>query len=285
MSSSDRAPSKMRVALKYLAVGWLLLVTVWMIWGAATYAGLYRWLGDWQLSMDGEYDAFLVFAIPLLLLAAPAVLVLRYQVNDSSDAPPRVRDAATSERLIVRVLGAIGLVSALLCAGAWVWALRYPDSSGPSVEVDLANLGDAEPPLGRVTLIGTIDGDRVVRKTVDAKGSGGRNLYAPMIVPNATHKTSRIFVEEYLGGAADHPLPTGAGNRFKGVLVEGGLPGSALRQFARLNVDVAIPYYLLMTGRDGARTRYYVAAALCGFVALICLLPLGVLFAANAVRR
>lgn len=136
-----------------------------------------------------------------------------------------------------------------------------------------------------MTLIGTIDAGRVVKKTLDAKGIGGRHLYAPMIIPGATHKASRIFVDEYLDSGISQPLPTGAGNRYRGVLVKGGLPGTALRQLARLGVDVADPYYLLLTGPEGARGGNYRIAFLGGLVALVGLLPLAAICLTKAVRR
>jgi hypothetical protein len=190
-----------------------------------------------------------------------------------------------AERLVVRVLGTIGLGGAIICAGALLWAQHYPDPSGPSVLIDLATLGDATPSLGRVTLIGTIDVDHVVKKTIDAKGVGGKNLYAAMVRPGAIGKPARIFIKQYVDSAVTRPLPTAAGNRFRGVLIEGGLPGDTRRQFARLGVGIANPYYLLLTGPEGARGDYYVAAGLGGFVALISLLPLAALFLAKVRRR
>ena len=277
--------ARKRPASTYLAIGWLLFVPLWMAWGAATYGGLYRWLCEWQLSASGEYGAFLTFLIPVLVLVTPSLLFLWSRLDARPAAPPRPLDPAAAERLVVRVLGSIGLGGAMLSAGAWLWAQHYPARSGPSVDVDLATLGDAAPPLGRIMLIGAIDADHVARKTIDAKGIGGKDLYAPMIVPGTAHGPARIFVEQYADGPVTRPLPTGAGNRFKGVLIEGGLPGDTLRQFARLGVGIANPYYLLLTGPDGARENDYVIAGLGGFVALIGLLPLAALFLAKAARR
>jgi len=277
--------ARARPTLTHLAVGWLLFVPIWMLWGAATYGGLYRWLCEWQLSINGEYAAFGTFIVPTMLLIAPAILFLRSQFDAKPVVPPKPLDPAAAERLVVRVLGTVALGGAILCAGAWLWAQHYPDRSGPSVDVDLVTLGDAAPPLGRITLIGTIDADHVARKSIDAKGIGGWDLYAPMIVPGTAHRPARIFVEQYADGHVTQPLPIDGGRRFKGVLVEGGLPGDMQRQFARLGVGVTNPYYLLLTGPDGAREKYYVAAGLGGFVALIGLLPLAILFLTKARRR
>ena len=277
--------ARMRPVLTRLAVGWLFFVPIWMTWGAATYGGLYRWLCEWQLSSVGEYDVFQSFILPTLLLMTPAAVFLRFQLAAKPVAPPKPVDPAIAERVAIRALSVVGLGGAVICAGALLWALQSPGSAGPSADVDLATLGAAAPPLGRVTLIGTIDADHVARKTVDAKGIGGRYLYAAMTIPAAAHGPARIFVEESADDSFSQPLPTDTGNRFRGVLVEGGLPGTALRQFARLGVKIADPYYLLLTGPEGARGGAYTVAFLAGFVALIGLLPLGGFYLSRAYRR
>jgi hypothetical protein len=275
--------TKISPFLKRLAIGWLLLVALWMIWGAATYGGLYRWLCEWQLAVNGEYSAFLSFTVPILLFATPVVLFLRLQFDPTSIVPPKPLGPAASERLVTRVLGTIALGGAVVCASAWCWAQHYPDPSGKSVDVDLSKLGDAAPPLGRVTLIGSIDADHVVKKTIDAKGTGGRDLYAPVVVTGAS-KPGRIFVSEYADNAINQPLPTEGGDRFRGVLVEGGLHGDTLRQFAKLGVPIAEPYYVLLTSPEGSRADSYVIAGLGGFIALIGVLPLAVLFLTKGKR-
>ncbi|WCM28601.1 hypothetical protein NDN01_06670 [Sphingomonas sp. QA11] len=57
------------------------------------------------------------------------------------------------------------------------------------------------------------------------------------------------------------------------------------RQFARLGVPVAEPYYVLLTGPEGARSGWYMLAGLSGFVALLGLLPVIGVFVARARRR
>ena len=276
---------KPRPILNRVCIAWLLFCPLWMIWGAATYGGLYRWLCEWQLSANGEYDAFLTFTVPVVLLAMPAALLPRLQFDRKSSVPPTTLGPEAAERLVVRFLCVVGVTGAIVCAGAWLWARHYPDRAGPSVPVDLATLGDGIPPLGRVTLLGAIDGAHVVRKTTDAKGAGGRSLYAPMIVPGAAQPLTRIFVDEYTDGAMTRPLPTDGEKRVRGVLVEGGLPGDTRRQFARLGIIVADPYYLLLTGPDGARGTFYVVAGFGGFAGLIGLLPLAAVLLTKAWRH
>jgi hypothetical protein len=277
----------MRVMLKRLAIGWLLFVPLATLWGVLTYSGPYRWLCEWQLATGGEYDASMTAVIPALLLIAPAVLFLRTQLPDKPPAVATPPDPAAAERSARRVLGTVGLTAAAVCAGTLLWAWHLPDRNGPSLAVDLATLGNAPPPLGRITLIGAIDADHVTRKLDVGNGSfeGGRNLYAPMVVPGAANGTGRIFVDEYAGSGMTQPLPTDAGNRFRGVMIEGGLPGDMRRQFARIGVRVADPYYVLRTSPDGARGNYYVAAGLSGFVALLALIPLALILVASARRR
>jgi len=275
-----------RLALR-LSIGWILFVPLWAVWQVATYSGWYRWLCELELESSGEYDPMMTAFVPAFILIVPAVVVLRHYLP--AKPPPRAvpRTQAENEKVALRVLGTIGLAAALLCAAALIRAATLPGRSGPSMTVDLATLGAAPPPLGRVTLIGSIDAAHVTRKSFSGKVTlhGERNLYAPMIVPGAAPGSARIFVKEFVSSDIARPLPTGAGNSFRGVLVEGGLPGDMRRQFERLGVPVAKPYYLLMTGSEGARGSSYVVAGLAGLVALSCLLPLGYFLVAKGMRR
>ncbi len=282
----------MKPMLKRVAIGWLLFVPFATLLCVLTYSGPYRRLCEWQLAHGGQYDAFWTAVIPAILLIAPAILFLRTQLPDKPGPEAAAPDPVAAERLMRRVLAVVGLGAATVCAGALLWAMQLPDRNGPSELFDLATLGDAPPPLGRVTLIGAIDADHITRKLSLGRGSidGARHLYAPMIVPRAPGGTgtigrARIFVDEYVGSGMTQPLPTDAGNQFRGVMIEGGLPGDMLRQFARIGVRVSDPYYVLRTSRDGARGPYYVAAGLSGFVAFLALMPLALMLVAAGRRR
>ncbi|WCM28602.1 hypothetical protein NDN01_06675 [Sphingomonas sp. QA11] len=119
----------------------------------------------------------------------PAILFLRFRLGKMPAAPQPV-DPVRAEKLVMRVMGTVGLGGALVRAGALLLAQHYPDRAGPSVDVDLATLGAAAPPLGRVTLSGTIDSDHVARKAIGAKGVGGRYLFAAMTMPGARHDSA-----------------------------------------------------------------------------------------------
>jgi hypothetical protein len=275
-----------RLALR-LSIGWILFVPLWTAWQVATYGGWYRWLCERELESSGSYDAMMTAIVPSFLLITPAILVLRHYLP--AQPPPRAvpRTQAENERVGLRVLATVGLGSAALCATALIWAATLPGGAGPAVTVDLATLGTAPPPLGRVRLIGTVDAAHVTIKNYGGKVAlhGERNLYAPMIVPGDAAGPRRIFVKEFVTGDIAVPLPSAAGNVFRGVLVTGGLPGDMKRQFERLGVHVAQPYYLLMTGPDGARGNAYVVAGLLGLLALSCLLPITYFLVTKRMRR
>ncbi len=270
--------------LKRLSIFWLLFVPLATLLEVLTYSGLYRWLCEWQLASGGEYEGFSTAVIPAVLLIIPAIVYLRSQLPDKPRVPI---DPAAAEKVALRVLGTIGLGATTVCVGALLWAWHLPSRNGASITVDLATLGNSTPPLGRVTLIGVIDADHVTRKLVTGKASihNERNLYAPMIIRGSAAGTGRIFVDEYVDGDVDQPLPTASGNQFKGVLVEGGLPNDMWRQFARIGVRVTDPYYVLRTGPDGDREGYYVAAGLSGFVAALALIPLAIALVSLARRH
>ena len=57
-----------------------------------------------------------------------------------------------------------------------------------------------------------------------------------------------------------------------GYLVENGLPDEALAELRARGVEVASPHWVLKTGDLARREPFYIAAALGGFVGLVCLL-------------
>jgi hypothetical protein len=271
--------------LTRLSIAWLIFVPAATLWQVITYSGLYRWLCEWQLAQGGEYEGLLTALVPAVLLIAPALLYLRLRPQGAVHPAAVPVSPADAEKLAVRVLMVVGVGGTLVCAALLLWAQRLPGGSGPSVDVDLAKLGDAMPPLGRVTLTGSFDPAHVATKTIDGKVAvdNEHDLYAPMIVPG--NAEARIFIKQYVSGDVTQPMPSGPGGGFRGVLIEGGLPGDMIRQFERTGVRISEPYYVLMTGRDGARTPFYVAAGLAGFVAALGLLPLLFFLIGKAFRR
>lgn len=277
------------MAFQSILRAWLVIVPLAAVWQVVMYSGLYRWLCEAQLDSFGSYMAVLTALVPAAVLMAPAFLLLLLRSRAAGPGadrpPPRVLKVAEVRVQVLLVMVGLPLVAALVCAGALIGAMRVPSVNGPSRDVDLARLGNAPPPLGRVTLIGTVDAGHVTRKIHDGRGDHGFELYAPMRVPGASDGMARLFVNETGVAGTPAPLPTGPGKRFKGVIVEGGLPRDMHRQFERIGVRVATPYFVLHTGPGGARKPYYVVAGVAGFLAWIGFAILAMLVTIGPLRR
>jgi hypothetical protein len=261
--------AKARLFLTRFCLGWLVFVPLMTVWEVVQYWGPYRWLCEWQLSLGGEYDAALTAILPALLLVAPALAFLVHQERAKPTVVAKPLDPAAARALVSRVLAATGLLGAAVCAGAWLWSQQLPDRSDPPVRVDIAQLGNATPPLGAAILIGDVDFGRAVSKMTDRKSPEMvRTFYLPVIAAGSVDEPVRFFVDERTQIAGPNaPPPRFPDDRLRGVLVEGGLPRDMARMLTLKNVKIAEPYYLLLTGAEGARLSYHVVAGLAGLVA------------------
>jgi hypothetical protein len=263
--------TKTRLLLTRLCLGWIVFVPLMTVWQVVEYTGLYRWLCEWQLSGRGEYEGALTAIIPAVLLIAPALAFLMHQERAKPAVATRSLDPAAARAVVVHVMAVTGLISAAIGAGAWLWSRHLPDRSDPPVRVDIARLGDAAPPLGSAILIGDVDFGRAVSKVASGKSPETvRTFYMPVVEAGSIGKPVRFFIDERTQVAGSNPSPPGfPGDRLRGILVEGGLPGDMARMLVRRNVTIAEPYYLLMTSRDGVRLDYYVVTGLSGLIAMI----------------
>jgi hypothetical protein len=256
-----------------LSLLWIAAVGGYMIWGALNYSGLYRWLAEWQLDQWGGYYRKWTAALPVLLLGLPAILYLggrsrRRQAAEASDKAAQARGMGRRARWMMLI--GVGLV--LAGGGAFAVAQTLPDGSERPEPVDPARLAAGEAPATRVRLRGADDPGarlRVVRRGPDERvvfyagfRLEGEDKAAPL----------RLFVERNTPGSEGLTTLQAFLPEQTGYLVENGLPEEARAQLSARGLRLASPHWVLKTGDLALREPYYIAAALGGFIGLVCLL-------------
>jgi hypothetical protein len=266
----------------WLVLSWLWLVIVigFSTWGAITFSGLFRLVAEFQIDRFGGYSEKWTAILPGLLLAAPALWYLRRQ---SAIAAAAVRAAgpqgeARQARRTGLVLGGIGLVSALVGAGAFLISQGLSDGSEPAIPFDAATLGSAPAPTGRVRIHGTADPIATTGTTETGRINNDSTLYAGFRPDGAAKGTPiRLFIERDFGDSA----VAATGQFFlpeqTGYLVEDGLPALALHDLQARGIQVARPNYVLRDQLMSRREIYYVVAGLGGFFGLLFLAMAGAL--------
>lgn len=261
---------KLFTALSYL---WMVAVFGYMIWGAFAYAGLYRWLAEWQLAQWGGYYQKWTAALPAILLSLPAVAWLgrRHRFRKAAEA----NDPAAGARTMgtqARWTMLIGLVLLLGGGGAFAVSQTLPDGSERPEPVDGARLASGQVPSAKVRIRGTDDAAARVRYL--QRGADERTIFYAGFRLEGEGKAAplRLFVER--NAPAQEGLTTLQAflPEQTGYLAENGLPEDAQAELRARGIRIASPHWVLMTGDSARREPYFIAAALGGFIGLVCLL-------------
>jgi xanthosine utilization system XapX-like protein len=259
----------------FLALSWLWVTVAigYMIWGAFTYAGLYRWLAELQIAQWGGYYRKWTAALPGIILALPALAYIghRSRMRQAAEAASPAAQARTIKRA-ARYAMLLGLLGILIGGGAFAISQRLPDGSERAEPFDATRLGTAPAPAIKVRIRGTDDPaarTQVVRRGVDDRVTfyagfrlEGEDKNAPL----------RLFIER------NTPAPEGLTTlqaflpEQTGYLVENGVPEEALEALRARGIRVANPHWLLQTGDLARREPYYIIAAVAGLIGLVCLL-------------
>ncbi len=266
----------------WLAVGWVVIVLLWAWWEASHYAGLYRWLAEWQTAKWGQYDSVWTSLAPVFLLCAPAIAVWRRQELMHQAERAAGVDQTRNLRSLRKLMFGLGVVAALVAGGSYIYSQQLPDPSAPPVEVDLAVLGDAAPPTGSVAFAAARpDSERALQMDEQFRSRSAdidhQTIYVPVVVEGAAPEAPvRFFIDRASDAFADsREAPRTnvflAGS-MRGVLIENGLSADVVAAFARQGVTIASPHYLLTTNSVGARDTYYIVAAIGGMLAAALLL-------------
>ncbi|MBA3942543.1 MAG: hypothetical protein C0520_15155 [Sphingopyxis sp.] len=257
----------------------MLAVGCWAWWEYSHYSGLYRRLAEWQIARWGSYERIWTGLLPALILAAPALSVLRRREQEQQMALADGADPAPFLRNVRRGMLVLGVLSALVAGGAYVYSQQLPHPSDPPVEVNLAALGPAAPPTGSAMLTGALpDTARALRLDEAFRSRSAdidhQTIYVPVVAEGAAKDAPvRFFIDRasYAFTDSEEAPRTNIflADHMRGVLVENGLPAEVVAAFAEKELTVAEPHYLLTTNSVGGRQTWYVVAALGGFIAFI----------------
>jgi len=263
--------TNMLIALCWL---WVAAVAFYAGWSALGSRGLYRRLVELQIGWWGSYDPTLTAFLPGLLLAAPGFgTMARLAMDRRKREPPGPATEARRRRRLARLLAFLGLAFVLAGAGAWALALGMPDGTEPPVRFDLATLGGAPVPAGRVILAGTPDPATVTGSALTGgRGGEGSSFYVGFR-PSPARAPLRLFVEHNAGDRRELRAIEAVQI---GYLVENGLPPLALHDLRVRGIEVASPHYVLRTGASAPRAPYLLFAGLGWLAAFLFLTAAGI---------
>ncbi len=238
-----------------MAVIWRLWLTAVVVvgllglWLAYAYAGLFRWLAEWEIA---RFDFFLPAANVAGIVAI--CVIPAYSINriwrrrggtyESSRGANGYAVAADSRRLFVIIALILGLVAAI----AWVLALSTPITGGARRVMSVSSWGPNLPD-GPVRLIGGQPDRRVLVMNTSYVIGQRETAFAHLNDGSGDAGSSgRFFVQMSRRADGSFALPGR-----DGILVRGGLPGTIRVLYGTLNLPIAAPSYVLY--RDAVSVR------------------------------
>ncbi|MBN8842302.1 MAG: hypothetical protein J0H88_03560 [Sphingomonadales bacterium] len=268
---STRSKSLTKLAVR----AWIALCGLYFLWEAATYRGFFGRLAEWQIAHFGAYAPLLTFLFLFLLAIFPAWLILRIlrRRDPEPDVEPpldvQIKRARTL-RAIVYGFAAVSFCVVLGFAAYTLFALPGPDGRQQTIAAsDAGSVPIVEGParlvggeIGTVVFFGQdwfIGDDRMAFAPYRPASGGAATFFVQL---DATNK-------DKLAGLTQRPA-------WSGLLVEGGLPGTARVLFNAIGVGIRDPYYTLYRDEYSLKMRYWLqtiqwlilTAFLLGFTAL-----------------
>lgn len=261
---------KLFLALSYL---WVVVVIGYLIWGAFEYTGLYRWLAEWQIEQWGGYYKKWTAALPGIVLCLPAIAYIgrhtrRRQAAEANDKAAQARTIGRTARWTML----IGVLLLLVGGGAFAISQTLPDGSEPAEPIDAARLAAGQAPATKVRIRGT--DDLAARLQVNRRGADERVVFYAgfRLEGDAKAAPLRLFIERNTPGPEALTTLQAFLPEQTGYLVQDGLPDEAIADLRSRGIALASPHWVLKTGDLARREPYYIAAALGGFIGLVCLL-------------
>lgn len=244
---------------KLAARGWIGLCGLYFLWEATNYRGLFGRLAELQIRYFGSYAPLLTFLFLFSLAALPAWLILRIlrKREDDESTPEQALELEIKRTKNLRAI-LYGFAAATTCvvAGFAVFTLfMLPGSQGKLQTIAASDFGTVSVAEGPARLVGGEIGT-IVFFGQDWFLGDDRMAFAPYRASGKDGQLARIFVQldatskNRLAGLTQRPA-------WSGVLVEGGLPGTARVLFNSIGVGISKPYYTLYRDEYSLKIRYW----------------------------
>lgn len=248
--------------IKLVASIWAALAAVYFLWEALNYRGFFGRLAELQIGRFGAYAPFLTFLFLFALAVLPALLVVwilrpseKDLAHDSALADLRI----TQARRLRAVLAVLGGISASVSLGFLAYMLlALPGDEGKLHTVSVSDIGTRSVIEGPTRLVGGELGT-IVYFGHDWYIGDERMAFAPYRPPAATKEPARVFVEldarnrNSLAATQQRPV-------WSGILVRGGLPGTARALFNSISVTVSEPHFTLYRDARALTIGYWLQA-------------------------
>lgn len=259
-----------------LAIGWTVVVTLYFLWEADGYRGLFGALSEWQYAKLDQALPLFTFAALTFLFALPAWLILgalivRRRRGESPPVSPEgiwlvsARRFQQGSMILAGLLGAIALAVLL-------WAIFLPNKEATvrliAPDGSPAAVAGSNPETGIV--VGTPDMRLASTMAQDLLFTRRNVQFAPILETNRS-KTIRYFVELGNDDARDTAMAVLAPDRTTNMVVSR-MPGAIVTLYRNIGYQVTEPNYLISPSTPTLRWPYLVAAGQVALVALIALL-------------
>lgn len=258
MTSSALKSSKRSAFLRPAAQVWLVFFGLYFLWEAMNYRGLFGRLAELQIHYFGAYAPLLTYLFLFGLAALPAWLILRLlrrrEQGEQTPAESFALEIKRAKRLRA-ILYSFAAATAVVVAGFAIFVLfMLPRPEGEAQTLAASDFSAVAVKEGPTRLVGGEIGT-IVFFGQDWFISDDRMAFAPYRAAG-DGRLARVFVQleardkTELARLAQRPA-------WSGVLVEGGLPGTARALFNSLGVGISDPYYTLYRDEYSMRIRYW----------------------------
>lgn len=264
--------------IKLGASVWAALAAGYFLWEALNYRGLYGRLAELQIGRFGAYAPLLTFLLLFGLAVLPALLVVwisRPSEKGLAGQPAIVGLRIAQVRRLRLFIGTLGAICAFVSLAFLAYMLfALPDDHSKLHTVSISDIGAISVIEGPTRLVGGELGT-IVYFGHDWYIGDERMAFAPYRSVASANGLARVFVEldardrKALATIQQRPV-------LSGILVEGGLPGTARALFNSIGVTVSEPHFTLYRDDYSLKIGYWLQAIqwmiLAGFLGFLVLL-------------
>ena len=262
-------PNSMLRAL--LAVAWLGMVIVFLVWQSLSYRGLLAFLAELEFETFGVYHPAITYLALLAILCSPMLLFRRRAKATKTAFVPATDGPRQNPEISVnsvRIMLGLAVMALFAAAGVSLFGFALPNDDGPIHTIAVANQSQ-KPMVGPADLRGRVLFNQISVLNESILNSKYNTRFAPMVGENADQAHIRYFVE-LPPDAQPGALETSS--TYRGVLRQGGMPGELVRLYRYAGLKIDPEYYVLFASTGSMRRAYIVSAGELLFLALVALL-------------